>query len=100
MIIHQISFVALLENTKYNNKIKINKKQIGNNLKELRKDLNMTQQQLSDKCKFYQSTYNHYETGYSLIKIMTAYSICKTYNVSMKYLIGRTNKKYIKKRVM
>ena len=39
-------------------------------------------EQIADKCNIYQSTYNHYETGYSLIKIIPAYSICKTYNIS------------------
>ena len=77
------------KNTKYNKDIKLNPKLIGNNLKALRKKLNLTQQKLSDKCNLYQATYNHYETGYSLIKIMPAYSICKTYNVSMDWLVGR-----------
>ena len=79
------------KNIKYNKEIKLDSKLIGNNLKTLRKNLNLTQQKLSDKCNLYQATYNHYETGYSLIKIMPAYSICKTYNVSMDWLVGRTN---------
>ncbi len=84
------------KNIKYNKNIKLNKKTIGNNLKKVREELKITQQQLSDKCNFYQSTYNHYETGYSLIKIMVAYSICKTYNISMDWLLDRTNKMHIK----
>ena len=79
------------KNIKYNKEIKLDSKLIGNNLKTLRKKLNLTQQKLSDKCNLYQATYNHYETGYSLIKIMPAYSICKTYNVSMDWLVGRKN---------
>ena len=85
------------KNTKYNKPIKIDKKLIGNNLKLLREKLNLTQQKISDKCNIYQSTYNHYETGYSLIKIIPAYSICKTYGVSMDWLVGRTNNIQIKK---
>ena len=38
-------------------------------LKAIRENLKLTQQQIADKCNIYQSTYNHYETGYSLIKI-------------------------------
>ena len=83
------------KNIKYNKSIKLDKKLIGKNLKLLREKLNLTQQELSDKCDLYQSTYNHYENGYSLIKIMPAYSICKTYNVSMDWLVGRTNNKKI-----
>ncbi len=79
------------KNIKYNKSVKLDKKLIGKNLKSLREKLNLTQQELSDKCNLYQSTYNHYENGYSLIKIMPAYSICKTYNVSMDWLVGRTN---------
>lgn len=77
------------KNTRHNNPIKLDSKVIGNNLKILRKKLNLTQKELSDKCNFYRSTYNHYETGYSLIKILPAYAICKTYKVSMDWLIGR-----------
>jgi len=79
------------KNFKYNKNIKIDKKSIGKKLKLLREKLNLTQQEISDKRNIYQSTYNHYETGYSLIKIMPAYSICKTYNISMDWLVGRTN---------
>ena len=64
---------------------------------EVRKSAKLTQQELSDRCNLYQSTYNHYENGYSLIKIMPAYSICKTYNVSMDWLVGRTINKNIEK---
>ena len=85
------------KNIKYDKKIKIDKKIIGDRLKTLRKKFNLTQQELSNKCNIYQSTYNHYETGYSLIKIMTAYAICKTYNISMDYLVGRTNTPKISK---
>jgi len=75
---------------------KINKKSIGSNLKELRKGLNLTQQKFSEKCHIPQSTYSHYEIGYKLITTLNLYSICKTYNISMDYLIGRTNNKKIK----
>lgn len=76
---------------------KINKNSIGNNLKELRKSLGLTQQQFSEKCHIPQSTYSHYEIGYKLITTLNLYSICKTYNVSMDYLVGRTNNKKISK---
>lgn len=85
------------KNIKYDKLIVIDQKLIGKNLKSLRTKLNLTQQELSDKCNFYQSTYNQYETGYSLIKIMPAYSICKTYNVSQDWLVGRTNNSKINK---
>lgn len=72
-------------------KIKLNKEQIGKRLKELRKGLNLSQSQFADKCGLSQTTYSHYETGLNLITTLNAYAICKTYDISMDYLVGRTN---------
>lgn len=69
---------------------KTDKLKIGINLKLLREKLNLTQQQIADDCGFFKSTYSNYEVGRYLINTMTIYSICKTYNISMDYLIGRT----------
>lgn len=94
---YSLDFVVgfVRHNTNYNKSIKLDKDKIGRRLKEIRTKLHLTQQELSDKCNIFQSTYNHYEKGYSLIKIMPAYSICKTYNISMDYLLGRSNNMYI-----
>jgi len=94
---YSLDFVVgfVRHNTNYNKSIKLDKDKIGGRLKEIRTKLHLTQQELSDKCNIFQSTYNHYEKGYSLIKIMPAYSICKTYNISMDYLLGRSNNMYI-----
>ena len=83
------------KNTKYE-KINVNKQMIGKNLKELRTKLNLSQQALADDCNFSQSTYSTYENGKFLINSITIYTICKTYNVSMDYLVGRTNNKDLK----
>ena len=48
-------------------KFETDKIKVGNKLKELRKMLNITQQQLADKCKISQTTYSGYETGHYLI---------------------------------
>lgn len=79
-------------NTKYNKTIKIDKKKIGLKLKEVRTKLKLSQQKFADKCGFYKSTYGNYEVGRYLIKTMTIYTICKTYNISMDWIVGRTNK--------
>ena len=73
-------------------KVKISKK-----LKELRKSLNLSQQKLSDDCKISQTTYSGYETGHYLINTTNLYYICKTYNVSMDWIVGRTNNQKIGK---
>ena len=62
-----------------------------------RKSLNISQQQLSDDCKISQTTYSGYETGNYLINTTNLYYICKTYNISMDWIVGRTNNKKIGK---
>ena len=89
---YSLDFVCGLirNNIKYGkfttDKIKISKK-----LKELRNKLGISQQKLSDDCKISQTTYSGYETGNYLINTMNLYYICKTYNVSMDWVVGRTN---------
>lgn len=84
---YSLDFVCKLsKNTKYN-KINLDKNIIGNNLKELRKKLNLSQQQLADECNISQTTYSGYETGKYLINTITLYIICKKYNISMDYLL-------------
>ena len=73
-------------------KIKISKK-----LKEWRNELGISQQKLSDNCKISQTTYSGYETGNYLINTTNLYYICKTYNVSMDWVVGRTNNSKINK---
>ena len=84
------------KNTKYD-KIKTDKKKIGSKLKEIRNELNLSQQQLADDRKISQTTYSTYETGRYLINTITIYTICKKYNISMDYLVGRTNNKKLAK---
>ena len=84
-------------NIKYDAKIKTNKIQIGNKLKELRKSLKLSQLKFAENCGISQTTYSHYETGFNLITTMNAYAICKTYNVSMDWLVGRTNNSKLQK---
>ncbi len=82
-------------NIKYD-KIKTNKNKIGKKLKELRDELKITQITLAKECGISQSTYSSYERGEYLINTLTLYAICKKYNISMDYIVGRSNKKNIK----
>ncbi len=82
-------------NIKYG-KFETNKIQIGNKLKELRNMLNLTQQKLADECKIVQTTYSGYETGHYLINTANLYYICKTYNISIDWVVGRSKDIYIK----
>ncbi len=65
------------------------KKNIGLKLKELRNKLNLSQEELCKECNISQATYSTYETGKYLINTITIYSICKRYNISMDYIVGR-----------
>lgn len=76
---------------------KTDKVKIGKKLKELRNKLKLSQQQVADDCGFFKSTYGNYEVGRYLINTMNIYSICKTYNISMDWIVGRTNNKKIGK---
>ncbi len=77
------------KNKEYNHKIKIDNNLIGKNLKYLRNKLKLSQQKIADICSISRSAYSHYEIGLSLITTLTLYTICKTYNVSMDWLVGR-----------
>ena len=95
---YSLDFVCGLtkKNIKYG-KFETNKEKIGKKLKELRTNLNLSQQALADECKISQTTYSGYETGHYLINTTNLYYICKTYNISMDYLVGRTNNLKISK---
>ena len=60
-------------------------------------DKKVTDIKLSDDCKISQTTYSGYETGHYLINTTNLYYICKTYNVSMDWIVGRTNNQKIGK---
>jgi transcriptional regulator with XRE-family HTH domain len=89
---YAIGFIR--RNIKYD-KIKTNKNKIGKKLKEIRNELNLTQTKLSEQCSISQSTYSAYESGKYLINTLTIYTICMKYNISMDYIVGRSNKKNI-----
>ena len=89
---YAIGFIR--RNIKYD-KIKTNKNKIGKKLKEIRNELNLTQTKLSEQCGISQSTYSAYESGKYLINTLTIYTICMKYNISMDYIVGRSNKKNI-----
>ena len=68
----------------------IDKKNIGIKLKEFRKEKNITQEELANILNTTHSTISAYESGKTTILTAFAYEICKSYNISMDYLCGRT----------
>ena len=70
---YSLDFVLGLtrRNIKYNKDIKLDQKQIGQNLKLLIEKSSLSQQQIADKCSIERSTYSHYEIGLSLITTLS-----------------------------
>ena len=77
------------------NYVDINKKEIGKKLKEIRTENNDTQKYISYIIKTEQSNYSNYETGKHLILTELIIEFAKHYNVSIDYLLGKTNNKKI-----
>ena len=75
----------------------IDPKIVGNNIKHIRKTNNLTQRMLAKELGTAQSTIWGYEQGKFLILTAFAYQICIKYNVSMDWLVGRTNNPKISK---
>ena len=78
--------------TKYK---KINLKLFQKRLLTLRKENQLTQQKLGNLIGFRQNTYANYEKGNIVPTTLKVYYIAIFYNVSIDYLVGRSNNKNI-----
>lgn len=63
------------------------------NIKNLREDNDKKQQELADYLHVKQTTYSKYELGKINIPIEILIKLADYYNVSVDYLLGRTQKK-------
>lgn len=64
---------------------------VGRNLKKVRKDNNITQEQLSSFLNTTQSTISAYESGKTDLLTAFAIQIVVKYNISLEWLCGRKN---------
>ncbi len=79
------------------NKI-IDKNIVGQRLKEFRKEYKMSQKELANILNVVNTIISKYERGDFLIATHTLYTICKKYNISADYLLGRIDEpKYLNK---
>ena len=62
-------------------------------MRELREDNNRKQIELANYLKIKQSTYSDYESGKINIPIEMLINIADLYNVSLDYLVGRSDHK-------
>ena len=65
-------------------------------LLEMRKEKNLTQEQLSKDVGYPQRTYSNYETGSRIPTTFKVFYIALYHNVSLDYLVGRTDIKEIR----
>ena len=71
----------------------ISKESIGKRLKEVRTENNDTQKYISYIIKTDQSNYSNYETGKTMISTELIIEFAKHYNISIDYLLNKTNEK-------
>ena len=64
-----------------------------NHIRDLREDNDLKQKNLADLLKVHQTTYSDYELGRVNIPVATLHTLPDFYNVSIDYLLGRTNTK-------
>ena len=80
-----------------NNKQDIDREISRKRIKELRKDNSLTQQELANILQTVQPVIANYENGKNLIATPFLYDLCKKFNLSADYLLGRIDKpKYLK----
>ena len=95
-----VSIDYLFESTKlvqYENVKDVDKIEAGKRLKEFRKENKLTQQKLASILNTTFSSIAFNEKGRNLIATPFLYTICKRYNISADYLLGKIdNPKYLK----
>ena len=62
-------------------------------IQDLRTDADLSQRQLSEILHISQRSYSHYKTGSRNIPIEMLIRLANYYDISIDYLVGRTDKK-------
>lgn len=65
------------------------------NIKDLREDSDLSQTDVAKLLKISQRAYSHYERGDREMSLDSLVQIADYFNVSIDYLLGRTNKKEV-----
>ena len=64
-----------------------------NRLRDLREDKDLKQKDLAKVLKIHQTTYSDYELNRLNVPVMALHTLADFYEVSVDYLLGRTNVK-------
>lgn len=65
-------------------------------IKELRKEMGLSQEKVAQELSMYVTTYRRYESGERELPMEVAVRIADYYGVSLDYLAGRSNDRAIK----
>ncbi|MBQ3512165.1 MAG: helix-turn-helix transcriptional regulator [Bacilli bacterium] len=95
-----LDYVLGLSNTReyIDTPLNIDWKLVSERLSELRHLKNLTERELSSKIGFAQTTYSYYEIGKRRPTTMKLLSIAQYYNVSIDYIVGRSNNTLISRK--
>lgn len=66
-------------------------------IQDLRTDADLSQKQLSEILHISQRSYSHYETGSRNIPVEMLIRLANYYDISVDYLVGRSDKKEMNK---
>ncbi|MDD5947654.1 MAG: helix-turn-helix transcriptional regulator [Oscillospiraceae bacterium] len=66
-------------------------------LRDLREDMDMNQTRVAELLHTSQTVYSRYERGYQTIPVEHLLILADFYGVSVDYILGRTNCKYLHK---
>lgn len=64
-----------------------------NRIRDLREDMDLTQEQLTRRLGMHKTTYTNYEQGKHTVPLDFAAELADFYGVSLDYIAGRTNDK-------
>ena len=91
-----IDYLLGLTNTSKSVKnIILNSSFIGNRLSLLRKELKLSSRDFANEVGISHNTIIDYEHGKYLISTTVCYNIAKHFNISIDYLLGKSDKKYL-----
>lgn len=68
---------------------------VSNRIKEIRSDMNESLNVFAKRLNTSGSTWHAYESGKTLILGAFLYQVCKSYNYSADWILGRSNEKFI-----
>lgn len=60
-------------------------------IKEFRKTINLTQKQMAERLNISERAYQYYESGQREPNLDTLFDISNVFDISIDYLLGKTN---------